>query len=194
MAFQSSLLKVTETPSEKTVYLNFVKGKNVILGIFVVILLIVSIVAFFPNPKVSGDFSEIDLGAKIGLLAIAWIGFLALYFFFYYPLSIKIIKKPDGSFEVDKRDWFFYHKRYRLNSSQNPRMIARRRRMVGATVFIPTVYQPIIRYSENGVEQEISFIFTAGYFMKGIGLRGVLKKENIEEIARELNLPLTVEE
>ena len=67
--------------------------------------------------------------------------------------------------------------------------------MVGAAIFVGTpVYQPIVRYNENGKVEEINLIFTASYFMRGIGPRGALRKEQSQEISKFLGMKLAVEE
>jgi hypothetical protein len=192
---KSRWIKVTENTSGKTVSLNFDLGKKIVFWFIVIILgIITAIVLFSPELRVNREVVQAGLITRSMWMIYPWLAFLAFYYLLYFPLSITITRKLDGSFEVNKRDWFFNKSHYTLNVNQNPRMIARHRRMVGFTVFIPTVYQPIIRYHDGGVDHDINLIFTASYFMKGIGPRAVFKKEEMEEISRQTGLPLIVED
>ncbi len=175
-------LKVIQNPDGKTVYLDFAIGKKLIFWFIIIILgIITAIVLFSPQLRINHEIVEAGLLTRSIWMIYPWLAFLAFYYLLYFPLSITITRKSDGSLEVNKRDWFFKKSNYTLNVNQNPRMIARHRRMVGFTVFIPTVYQPIIRYQDGGINHDINLIFTASYFfMKGIGPRGVFKKEEME--------------
>lgn len=191
---KTAWFKVTENVNGKTVYLDFAKGKNLIFWFIVIILGSITAVALFsPDFRVNGEVVEAGFLKRLTWMIYPWFVFMAIYYFVYFPLSITIIKRPDGSFEISKRDWFFRQSRYILNGSQNPRIIARRRRMIGMTLYVPIVYQPIIRYQDNGIDHDINLVFSGSYLMKGIGPRGVFKKEEMEEISRQINLPLLFE-
>ncbi|MBM3232339.1 hypothetical protein FJZ21_03115 [Candidatus Pacearchaeota archaeon] len=167
-----------------------------VLFIFVVIFLVFSIT---DTAKINGKkvtFNSFE--EKLPILSYIFIGFVFLNIIgllFYYPLRIVIKKDRNGNLSINKRDWFFVNKNYNLNKTQNPVFIARKRRMVGATIFVGRpVYQPIIKYYEGEKAEEINLIFTASYFMRGIGPRGVIQKEQAQEISKFLGIKLIVEE
>ena len=91
-----------------------------------------------------------------------------LFWLFYYPLRVDFIQNRNGDLYVEKRDWFFVKKSVNISKNQKPFIYARRRRMVGNAIYVGTpVYQPIVKYDD----QEFNLIFTAAYFMRGIGMR-----------------------
>ena len=189
-------VQIIEDSTGKTALLDFSLSKKTILWLIVIVLSVLTVTMLF-STTISVNHESVQMGmlARIGIVSLFWIGLMAMYFFMYYPLSMAITRKVGGSFIVKKRDWFFSEKIYTLNVQQEPRIIGRRRKMVGATIYIgPPAYQLIIRYKVNGIEQDISSIFTAAYFMRGLGPRGVFAKAQLEEISAQIGLPLTIEE
>ncbi len=149
---------------------------------------------FVSSWRISGVPSALAISTRLLLIALLWAGFFCIYFIFYYPLRIQLILRSN-EIVVRKRNWFFFTSEYILYKNQQPYLYARQRRMIGASVILGKgAYQPIIKYKENGQEQEINLILTASYFMKGVGPRGVLTKEQIEEIGKWISLKVVFEE
>lgn len=184
-------IRITENPEGKTLYLDFAKKKKDVFVMFLFILVFVSVLSFIPGVA----NNSVNLASKILNILFLWAIFLAIYFLVYYPNEIIFLRNHDGSFIIRKQDWFFLKKVYKLNSEQIPRFVARRRHMIGGTIYVgSTLYQPIIRYKLNGLEQDLNLLLSSTYSMKGLGVRSTLSKDQATLIANELNLPLTFEE
>ena len=193
-------LKIFNEQNSKIVTMDWGATKKLmlffVLFIFLALFLFISLTITL---KINGKIVTFNsFGEKVPTLSYIFIGFLffiIIGFFFYYPLKIEIKNDKNGNFIINKRDWFFSNNEYNLKQDQSPVLIARKRRMVRTTMFVgKPVFQPIIRYNENGTVKEINLIFIASYFMKGMGPRRVIEKGQAQEISKFLRMTLVVEE
>ena len=189
-------LKLQENADAKTAWLDFAHYKKIVLIVLVTVVAIIFITLLLsPTIRVNGDLVTVGTSTKIVYLGVGLLLMLLMYFIFYFPLFIMLSKKADGSIIAVKRDWFFLKNTYTVTAEQNPLFVARRRKMIGMTFFIGApIYQPILRYSMDGVYNDINLMFTSAYFAKGIWPRGVVSKQQVTDITGYLGLPLVFEE
>jgi uncharacterized membrane protein YjgN (DUF898 family) len=194
-----SNLKTSYEYSEKIVCMDWMSLKKFII-VFVILIFGIMPIAIMAANTATVNKEQVAFGSireKTPILIAATSIFLIvilLMFLFYYPLRIIIKRDSNGNLIVNKRDLFFSTTHVEINKNQNPKLILKKRRMIGRTVYIIPAYQPIIKYDNYGEEKEINLIFTASYFMRGMGPRGTITKEEAQEISNFLNLELKIEE
>ena len=110
-------------------------------------------------------------------------------FLLFFPLQTKIIRNlGDNSLYVKKVGPFYIKKELNLNNSQKPFL-----RAEGLATFFPYLI-----FYDNNIEQKLCLTSSLLWVMSwGRGnpssFRGKLKKNNIEEISKFLNLGVTFE-
>ncbi len=175
-------------------------SKKIIIILSLVVFLFTLIFSFFSTSyTLNGEINIISsLGERMIILRFILLFFsifLFIYFMMYYPLRIQFQLHKDGSLDVTKRDWFFRTKHYHIEKSQHPYVFAKKRRLIGPTIYLGAKrYQTFIIFTKNNEEKKINFLFTAAFFMRGMGPKGVLTKEEVQTLAQELKLKVIFEE
>ncbi len=182
------------TERGKSVIIDYRRDKKIVLAIILIVLIPMSFIMIISG-KMKGSSELLPLSSRIFLVFLIIIMGSTFYFLFYYPLRIRLTRLDSGLLEIEKRGWFFVKDRAIVENNQKPYLRGKQRQMIGGTVILGKgAYQPLICYNINGQEQELSLILIASYFMRGAGPRGVLTKEQIQEIGKQLDLKVTFEE
>ncbi len=193
-------IKISEGPDGKTLELGFFSTKNSIV-ILVYLFLGILTVGFLVTPMINYNGSQVDMSllSRIELLLPIWITPLAIYYLFYYSLSIIFNKKNDGSIIIEKHGSFFTKKKFSFNTDQNLTIIGKKGRMfargLSLRLFAKPTYELSINYDLNGARKETLLYFEIAYYSTGIGYDiGFLNKEQLEYISSQLKIPLIIKD
>ena len=191
--------KAVSEGGSKTIIMDWNPTKKLVFGFIGVAFVIMALAISFSNSAkinhkkvVFHSFSE-----KLPFLLIIFFVFFLIsmvFFLIFYPLKVILKMNSNGNLYIFKRDWFFSKKEITTAKSQNPILVGRKRRMVGARIIIGNYYEPIIRYGTANENKELSLLFTAASFIRGGGPKGLLQRSRIEEISRFLGIKFVIEE
>jgi hypothetical protein len=169
------------TSDSKYVHIHFNNAKR----IFPLLFIVIAVTTLLMAPFTKLPIEEIFFGFLVVIPVLLLMN----------RRHITITKYTDGRIKHVKQ-WMFLRRTLLLQPTSNPHIIARQRRWVGNRQF-DDMYELILAYSdENGFEHIISWVFDDRKFFfqwARNNIRGVLREEEITEIAKELDLPFSTD-
>jgi len=172
--------------------LDFAKNKRFAIIFGGLILSFITLVTLFSETmKINGIRTEVAFVTRLLIIISVWIFFPLLYYTAFHPWRVQLIKSKDN-LKLIKRGLFFRTKIQNVSLSKNPVLFGKRRRMIGFNIYVgKAAYLPTIIVDN----EEIELMFTtASNFIKGGHRLAALTKEELQDIARQLNIPLRFEE
>lgn len=199
-------IKFNEIENSKIVSIDFSKEKRNLKTLFFAVFGFMLISIGLPSGNINYNtgvtnmrlLSTSEMLYRLGWSFIVLISFTALYYFLFYPLSIKITKKQKGAVTIEQRGSFFKKYNFFINEENNLFIFAKKRRFLNSgfgfntkILLIPR-YEMFFVHKSEGVSKEIAIFFEISHIANGVGTNmGLFKKEEIEEISNKLDIPVT---
>jgi hypothetical protein len=191
-------LKTIIKNDSKTVIVDWLPIKIVIL-LFVLAIIGILLVSFSAviNIRINDiptHFNSSTEKMPSSTIILFNIAFVTILFLSFCPIRTKLIIDNKGDIIVNKRDWFFYTKKYFIKSEQKPELIAKKRKLNGNTLFLNKIphYRLFLRLFEGSQKVDINLLFASAYFTRSEPI-GALLEQEIREL-KILGLKVVFEE